>query len=143
LDIYRKYDYAVNPDPTNYFKTPHVNIFFKQKYSGIVELSFDKIEEYLESYLPINMVIDFFGYKSELDDEEFYFRTESFKVDSLKLDVITFAESKTYPTELYAYGVWSPTPANYVDIYGTPCDGYSYAGYIENGNNIFGVMPKP
>lgn len=139
LDIYRKYAYAINPDPVEYFKTSHIDVFFKQKYTDSINLSFAQLQEYFERYLPINVVIRFFGYKTEPEDEEFSMRTALFDLDIVKNESIGFIERPTYPADAYAYVVHSTTPATHIDVRGLPVDGYSYVlvDYDAQGKPIY------
>lgn len=144
IDIYRKYPYAVNPDPTNYMKTSHIDVFFKRKYLEGVDLDFSKLEQFFIKYLPVNVVIRFFGYKNEPEDEVFGIRESSFRYNPIKQDDLIFVETKNFPVDNHAFVVQNPTPFTHVDIYGNNVDGYSYlASHVDPGTGqvVYLIVP--
>lgn len=144
IDIYREYPYAVNPDPDNYMKTSHIDVFFKQKYLEGVDLDFSKLEQFFVRYLPVNVVIRFFGYKTEPDDEYFSFRETSFSHNPIKQEDLAFTQSVAYPAADVAFVVQNLAPFTHVDIYGNNVDGYSYlCSHIDPGTGepVYLVVP--
>jgi 3D (Asp-Asp-Asp) domain-containing protein len=144
IDIYRKYPYAVNPDPDNYMKTSHIDVFFKQKYLSGVNLDFAKLEQFFLKYLPINVVIRFFGYKTEPEDELFSFREAAFRYNPINQEDILFEELINHPTDNHAFVVQNPTPFTHVDIYGNNMDGYSFlCSHIDPGSGepVYLIVP--
>lgn len=148
IDIYREYPYAVNPDPDNYFKTSHIDVFFKEKYLEGVSVSFNALEEFFTRYLPVNVVIRFFGYSDEIDDEEFRILEPAVAFKFGHNEVLDIDEDTVMPVEAYAHVVHSDSPENTTDVYGNPVDGSSYViiGYADppaNTDPIYVVVPVP
>ena len=144
IDIYRVYPYAVNPDPVNYMKTSHIDVFFKQKYSEDVNLDFNQLEQFFTRYLPVNVVIRFFGYRNDPEDEEFGLRESSFRFSPVRQEGLTLLESPTFPTQNYAHVVYLPTPGSHTDIYGNTVNGYSHViSHLDpaSGNPVYVVVP--
>lgn len=129
LDVYRVYNYAVNPEPNDYFKTAHVDVYFKVKYIESVAIDFAFLEESFYKYVPINTVIRFFGYNDEIPEQEFSLIEASFGFSYGKAADLVFSETPVYPPDDITYVVYSPTPVTVRDIQGTNVDGFSYALY--------------
>lgn len=127
LDIERVYPYGVNPDPTNLFKTSHLDVFFSKKFTAGIDIDFIKLERYFEFYLPINVVIRFFGFSSEVDDEEFTIEEAYFRFKTVNAEDIEISETPTFPVDAFTYVVVNTEPFTHLDINGTEVDGYSYA----------------
>jgi hypothetical protein len=127
FDLYRVYPYAVNPDPENYLKTSHIDVFFKQKYLNGVDLDFSKLEQFFLNYLPVNVVIRFFGYKTQLDDEYFAMREAAFIQKEDKSESFQLVENTVVPEQDFAIVVYDNVPETHEDINGDMVNGYSYA----------------
>ena len=126
LDIYRVFRYAENPDSVNYFKSSHIDVFFKTKYIEGTEVNFPFLEEAFTKYLPVNVIIRFFGYNNEIPEQEFQLIEADFSFDFDRTETIVLDEVPVYPPDDIVYVVAQQAPVTHEDIYGTPVDGYSY-----------------
>lgn len=127
IDIFRVYQYSVNPDPVNYFKTSHVDVFFKQQYLQGVDINFLALREFFERYLPINVVIRFFGFKTDDSEESFQITEPIFSIGQVDEDEFEIKETQTqFPVDAFIYLVGNETPVTMKDVDRTDVDGYSY-----------------
>lgn len=142
LDIFREYPYSVNPDTDNYFKTSHMDIFFRQKYLSGVDINFNSLQGFLERYLPINVVIRFFGFETDVSDEVFQITEPLFQIGLADDDELEIEEETVIPSDAFIYLVVDELPATHLDEEGTPVDGYSYniVEYDIYGEPVYAVI---
>lgn len=158
LDVYRVYRYPVNPNPTSYFKTAHIDVEFANAFENGSNLTFTELQVMLEKYLPLNVCIRFFGYKLPETDELFELREINFTAGVKDLQTLVITDFPTMPEPeevVLVFGTENDTvfdlisngnhavTINGVDKDDIPVDVYSYVGYLdeETGEPVYLTIP--
>jgi len=126
LSIIRKPNYPINPDSENYFSIPWVDVFVKSDILSDFEISFDDLRVFLEAILPANVNIRDISYDSEIPFHSFQFAQTLFKQHFLNVQTFAFIETVDMPGDQTTLVVGNRLPVTGLDMFGTPCDVYSY-----------------
>lgn len=128
IDSYREYDYAVNVDSDTYFKTSTIDVYFKNSTFGELGITFSDLQAFFEEFLPINVVVRFFGYKTDLGSESFTISEPLISIAETESDDFTIDETPNMDTDATVHII------AFVDVDGNPSGSYSYVGAPSSWN---------